>query len=161
MEPGISRQNRPRGDIKVVRERHHQRSGKIRIRDPILGMPCTPATRRWRPRERWRPRQRKRRMPGKARMRCGGTNEVGGGSVAATGSNGSSVKCAEGSSPVRRCYRCGKKGHTRAISTEKLCSRCNGRGHTPDICPTSIESAVLVGVSEGGAKVDVDKDGTV
>ena len=39
------------------------------------------------------------------------TNEVGGGSAAAVGGDGSSAETTEGSAPVRGCYRCGKEGH--------------------------------------------------
>ena len=49
------------------------------------------------------------------------TNEVGGGSAAAVGGDGSSAETTEGSAPVRGCYRCGKEGHIRANCTEKLC----------------------------------------
>ena len=90
-----------------------------------------------------------------------GTNEVGGGSAAAAGGHGINAKAAEGSAPVRRCFRCGKQGHVRANCTETLCSRFNGRGHTADVCRTSKEEVVLAVTGEVGARVDVGEDGTV
>ena len=68
-----------------------------------------------------------------------GTNEDGGGSAAVAGDDGSSAKAAEGSTPEVRCYRCGKKGHSKADCTEELCSRCKGREHTADVFPASAE----------------------
>ena len=76
-------------------------------------------------------------------------------------SDGNSTKVAEGSVPMRGCYRCGQEGPRIANCTKKLGGRCNGRGHTVDGCSTSKEEAVLAVTGEDRARGDVGENGTV
>ena len=78
-----------------------------------------------------------------------GSNEDGGGSAAVAGSDDSSAKAAEGSTPEARCYKCGQKGHWRSTERRTYVPDAKDGGTLPMSAPRSRRSDAAV-ATDGG-----------